>query len=220
MYSVSLCLTPLSGLASLVYWPRTGDQYVDEPAGALLPAGYSGGVKDPHERSDEIVWIGVCAQFAASDSARDQCDKGSVNKTARPFDQSHRAARDGVHSRDDEALGSNMVNKEKHPGTQRFKRRHGGREPLFGRGKLFNFAAVNGLDEGVARWEVPIEGTGTDAGPARDIVEARRRAIAGERFLRYLKDAGAVALRVGAWFAGWRGWRGWQKLLFRHANSR
>jgi hypothetical protein len=76
----------------------------------------------------------------------------------------------------------------------------------FGCRKLFDFAAVDGFDEVVASWEVAIEGGVADAGSACDVVEARSCSIAGENFLGYLKDALAVALRVGAGFAGRRGW--------------
>ncbi len=80
-----------------------------------------------------------------------------------------------------------------------------GGEALFGGGELFDFVAVDGFDEGVASWEVAIEGGVADAGPACDVVEAGVGAIAGENLLGYLKDALAVALRVGAGFAGGRG---------------
>jgi hypothetical protein len=77
---------------------------------------------------------------------------------------------------------------------------------LFGCRKLFDFAAVDGFDKVVAGWEVSIECGVTDAGSACDVVEARSCAIAGKNFLGYLKDALAVALRIGARFAGRRGW--------------
>ena len=174
-------------------------------------------MKDADKRADEVVRVSVCAQFAASDSAFDRSDEGSVNETARAFDQSHRAARDGVHGRDDERFGSHMVDEEKHPGAERFKRRHGGSEALFRCGKLFNFAVVDGFDEGIASWEVAIEGGVADAGSACDVVEARSRAIAGENLLGYLKDALAVAFRIGA---GFTGTRRWCELPFGHANGR
>ena len=99
-----------------------------------------------------------------------------------------------------------MVDEEQHPGAERFKRRHGGGEALFGCGKFFDFAAVDGFDEVVASWKVAIEGGVADAGSACDFVEARSGAIACENLLGHLKDALAVALRVGAGFAGRRGW--------------
>ena len=159
-------------------------------------------MEDTDERADEVVRVGVSAQFATSDGPFDRRDESSLNETARTFDQSHRAARDGVHGGYDERFGGDMVDEEKHPGAERCKRRHGGGEALFGCGKLFHFATVDSFDEGVASWEVTIEGGVADAGSAGDVVEARSCSIAGENLLGYLKDALAVALRVGAGFAG------------------
>src|SRR5580658_10163370 len=98
-----------------------------------------------------------------------------------------------------------MVNEEKHPGPEGFERRQSGGEALFGCRKLFDFAAVDGFDEAVASGEVAIEGGVADAGSACDVVEARGCSVAGENFLSYLKNALAVALGVGAGFAGRRG---------------
>jgi hypothetical protein len=109
-----------------------------------------------------------------------------------------------------------VVNEDKHPGAERLERRQGGGEALFGFRKLFDFAAVDGFDEGIASWEMAIEGARANAGSACDVVEARSRAITGEDVLGYFKDAFAVARRVGAGFAGRRGWR---KLLFRHGDE-
>lgn len=189
-----------------VRWTRASDEDIDEAAGALLPAGQSGGVEDADEGTDEVVRIRVRAKIAAGDGALNGGYEGVVNERAGAFDQSHRAARDGIHGRDDEPFAVDMVDEEKHPGAKRFNRRHGVSEALFGCRKLFDFAAIDSFDEDVASWKVAIEGGIADAGSACDIVEARSRSIAGENFLSYLKDALAVALRVGAGFAGWRGW--------------
>jgi len=116
----------------------------------LLPARRSRGVEDADKRAEEVVRIGIRAQFAASDGAFDRRGEGSVNNTARAFDQSHRAARDGVHHRDDERFRGHMVDEEKHPRAKRFKWSQGSGETLLRCGKLFDFAAVDGLDEGVA----------------------------------------------------------------------
>lgn len=87
---------------------------------------------------------------------------------------------------------------------------------LLGCGKLFDFAAINGLDEGVARGEMAIKGPRTNARVACNVVEAGGCAVARERLLGYLKDALAVALCIRTWLAGRRGWR---KILLRHANE-
>ena len=163
-------------------------------------------MEDTDERAEEVVRIGVRAQIAARDCAFDRRDEGSMYETARAFDQPHRAAGDRVHRRDDECFCGYMIDEEKHPGAERFKWWQGRGEALLGCGKLFYFAPVDGFDQVVAGWEVAIEGGVTDAGSACDVVKARSCAIAGKNFLGYLKDALAVALRVGARFAGRQGW--------------
>jgi hypothetical protein len=172
-------------------------------------------MEDADEGTDEVIGVGVGAEITAGDGALDGGYEGDVDERAGAFHEPQGAACDGVHGGNDELFGGDVVDGEKHPGAERFERWHGGGEALFGCGKLFDFAAVDGFDEGVARWEVAIEGGVADAGSACDVVEARSCSIAGENFLGYLKDALAVALRVGAGFAGRRVWR---KLLFLHRN--
>jgi hypothetical protein len=101
-----------------------------------------------------------------------------------------------------------VVNKEKHPGAKGLERWQDVREALVGIGEFLDFTAVDGFDESVASREVAIERARADAGPACDVVEARRRANKGEDFLGYLKNAFTVALCIGAGFAG--GLRRWE----------
>jgi len=183
----------------------------------LLPAGLSGGVKDADEGTDEVVGVGVRVEITAGDGALDGRYEGGVDERPGAFHEPQGASCDRVHGGDDEHLSGDMVDKEKHPRTECFKRRHGGSEALFGCSKLFDFAAVDGFDEVVACWEVAIEGGVADAGSACDVVETRSGSIAGEDILCYLKDAFAVALRVGAGFASSRGWR---ELLCGHRKNR
>jgi hypothetical protein len=192
-------------LCKRLAWSRASDEYVYETAGALLPAGDSRGVEDADERAKEVVRIGVRAQLSTGNGAFDRRDEGSVNETARAFDQSHRASRDGVHGRDDERFRGHMIDEEKHPNAERFKWWQSSGETLLGCGKLFDFAAVDGFDEGVARWKMAIEGGVSDSGSACNVVKARSCPIASEDFLGYLKDAFAITLRIGAGLAGRRG---------------
>ena len=163
-------------------------------------------MEDAHEGTHEVVGVGVRAEIAAVDGALDGGYEGGVDERAGAFEEAHGAAGDGVHGGNDEPFCGDVVDEEEHPGTERFKRRHGGGEALFGGGKLFDFAAVDGFDEIVAGWEVAIEGGVADAGSAGDVVEARSCSIAGENLPGYLKDALAVARRVGAGLAGGLGW--------------
>jgi hypothetical protein len=185
---------------------RTGDEDVDKAPGAGLPAWYSSGVEDADEGTDKVVGVGIGAEITTVDGAPDGGYEGGVDKRAGAFEEAHGAAGDGVQSGNDELFGGEVVDKEQHPGAEGFERRHGSGKPLLSGGEFFNFVAVDGFDEVVASWEVAIEGGVADAGSACDVVEARSSAIVGEDVLGYLKDALAVALRVGARSAGRRGW--------------
>jgi hypothetical protein len=47
------------------------------------------------------------------------------------FEEARGTAGDGIHGWDDKALCGDMVDEEKHPSAERFKRRHRGGEALF-----------------------------------------------------------------------------------------
>ena len=49
----------------------TGNQDINEPAGALLPPRDSSGVKDTDERANDVVGVGVREEIAACNSAVD-----------------------------------------------------------------------------------------------------------------------------------------------------
>jgi len=182
----------------------------------LLPAGHRRGMKDADQCTHEVVGVGVGAEVAAVDGAPDGGDERSMDERAGAFDKAHRAAGYGLHGRNDESFFSRAVDEEKHPGAESIEWRHGGSQALFRCRELFDFAAVDGCDEIVAGWEVPVECGIADARSACDVVEARSRSVAGENVFGHLKDALAVALRVSAGFAG-RG-RGW-KLFVRHERN-
>lgn len=198
-------------------WARTGDEDVDEPASGLLPAGFVGGVKDADEGADEVVGIGVVAEIAAGDGALDEGGECVADEGAGTHNEARGATGHSIHCGDDEHFAGDVVDEEKHPGTESFEGWQAGGEAQAGGGQFLDFATIHGLDEGVARWEVAIERAGADAGSACDVVEARGCAHAGEDLLSYLKDALSVALRVGAGFSGGLRYR---KLLFRHGNGR
>ena len=106
----------------------------------MLPAGLSSDVKDAYEGTDEVVRVGVRAEISAGDGALDGGYEGGVDERAGAFHEPQGAACDCVHGGNDEHFSSDVVDEEKHPRTERFKRRHGGGEALFGCRKLFHFA--------------------------------------------------------------------------------
>ena len=170
-------------------------------------------MEDAHEGTGEVVGVSIGEEIAAGDGAPDSGYEGGMDQRARAFDEAHGAAGDSVHRWNDQRLGGYVVDEEQHPGAEGFERRHGGGEALLGSGELFNFAAVNSFDEGVASWEVAIERAGADAGLAGDVVETGGGSVAGEDLFGDFKDALAVALSICAGLAGWLRWR---ELLFWH----
>jgi len=95
-----------------------------------------------------------------------------------------------------------MVDEEKHPRAEPFKRRHGGGEALFGCGELFDFAAVDSFDEVVASWKVAIKSLRCQC--PIGVRLSSRLAAAPSRVKTSLatsKDTLAIALRVGAGLA-------------------
>jgi hypothetical protein len=138
----------------------------------------SGGVKDADEGTDEVVGFGVRAEIATGDGAFDGGYEGGMDEGAGAFEEAHRIASDGVHGGSDKFFGGDVVDEEQHPGAEGFERWHGGGKALFGCSKLFDFAAVCGFDEGVASWEVAIEGGVADAGSACDGCSSAERCSA------------------------------------------
>ena len=82
---------------------------------------------------------------------------------------------------------------------------------LPGGGELFDFAAIDRFDQGIAGREVAVERAGSNPGLTGDVIEAGARAVACEGLLGDLEDALAVALSIGAGLAGGRTGR---ELLF------
>lgn|GEM_PF-6409543 len=173
-------------------------------------------MEDANEGTDKVVGVGVGAEIAAGDGALDGGYEGGVDERTGAFDEAHGATGDGVHRRDDEHFSGDVVDEEQHPGAQGFERRHRCCKALRSGGKFLNFAAIDGFDEGVARWKVPVQCPGTNLSPARNVVKARRRAIPREGLFGDFKDALAIMLRIGAEFACRRS--GWE-LLLRHSNN-
>ncbi len=164
-----------------------------------------GGVEDADEGTDEVAGVGVGAEMAAVDGTLDEGEKGTVDDAAGAFDEAHGAAGDGVHGGEDEGLGGDVVDEEKHPGAEGFERGQGLGEALGGDRQLVDLAAVDGFDEGVAGGEVAVEGAGADLGAAGDVVKCGVGAVASEGEPSHLKDAVAVTLGVGAGLADdWR----------------
>ena len=190
------------------FWPRllglagAGDEDVDQALGAFLGVGAGVDVEDADEGAEEVLEIDVGAEVAAEDGALDEGGESALDEAAGAGKEFGRAAGDAVEGGGDDLLGGDVVDEEKHPGAEGFKGWEGCGESALGGGELFDFAAVDGLDELVAGGEVAIEGAGTDGGLAGDVVEAGGGAMLGEGLLGDFKNALAVAQGVGAGLAG------------------
>ena len=158
-------------------------------------------MKDTDEGANEVVRLCVGAQIAAANGALHQGEKCAVDEAARAFDEAHGATRDGVHGGEDKRFVGHVIDQEKHPGAESFERGLRGGEAARSCGELFDFGAVDGLDQVVAGGKVTVERSGADAGLAGDVVEggfcgrgcaARRREacgrpkLAGAAFAAYL----------------------------------
>jgi predicted RecB family nuclease len=77
---------------------------------------------------------------------------------------------------DDGHFPGDVVDEERHPRAERFQWRHRGDKMPFGCDELFDFAAVDSLNQVVARWEVSAKGGVSDTGPACDVVVTQKNA--------------------------------------------
>ena len=114
-------------------------------------------MKDADEGADNVVWLSIGTEIAAADGPLDQGEKSAVDMSACSFDEAHGATGNRVHDRKDQALAGHVVDEEKHPGSKSVEGRHGGGETLPGSCQLFDFAAVDGFDQGVAGGEMAVE---------------------------------------------------------------
>jgi len=124
-----LC-TARSGVV-LIRSARTCDEDIDKASGAGLPSGESSGVKDADERPNEVIGICVRVEVAAGDGASHRRYEGCMDKRTGAFEETCGIAGDAIHGWDDKALCGDMVYEEKHPGSERFERRHRVGEALF-----------------------------------------------------------------------------------------
>lgn len=125
----------------------SGDEDVDDAAGAGLPTRVSRGVEDAYKGADEVGGIGAGTKIAVLDGVLDEGGKGAVNGCAGAFDETSGTSRDGVHRGQDEGLCGDVIDEQEHPGAESFEGRQGDGEAPGGGGELFHFTAVDGLDE-------------------------------------------------------------------------
>jgi len=74
-----------------------------------------------------------------------------------------RASSNGIESGRNDVLCRNVVDEQQHPGSKRFDWGHGIGETGRGRREFLHFVPVNTFDQLIARREMAIEGTGSNA---------------------------------------------------------
>ena len=114
-------------------------------------------MEDADEGTDEVIGIGILTESAAVYGALDQGNECAVDDAASAFDEAQGAARHSIHGGKDELFAGHVIDEEKHPGSQSFERRHRCGEALPGASQFFNFASVDGFDQGVAGGKVTVE---------------------------------------------------------------
>ena len=150
------------------------------------------------EGTNEVLGPGVCAKGSAIDGSLGCLREGGMDDAASSFNEARGTAWDGVHGGKDEHLAGDVVDEKKHPGAESFQRRQAGSEAFFGVSELFDTGAVDRFDQGFARGKVTIEGAGTDAGTAGDVIKRGVGSVLSEDMPGDFQDAIAVALGVGS----------------------
>jgi len=90
----------------------------------------------------------------------------------------------GIESGRNDVLCRNVVDEQQHPGSKRFDWGHRLCEAARRRREFLHFVAVNAFDQLIARWEMAIEGTGSNARLPRDLLQAGIGALPGKGCLR------------------------------------
>ena len=194
----------------LIVGAGAGDEDVHEPLRAQLPVRAGGDVRDSDQSSEEIEGLDILPHVAASDRTPDQQLDRRADETVGGLVKPFGPADERVQGRRNNLLGRNVIDKQEHPCTQRIDGGHGLRESARRGGQSLHLSLVNGLNEGIARGEVAIEGARADRSLFRNIVETGFSAEMGKGGLRYFQDPFAVAQSIDAGLArgGLRGFSG------------
>jgi hypothetical protein len=171
---------------------------IDQAARARLPARAGAEMGEAGERAQEIGGIGVGANFACGSGAFHHRRHRIGDPRARGRIELRRAAHHRLEGGRDHSFGRDIVDKQPHPGVQRFARRQRRSEAICRIGQLLDLPAVDRFDYRLAGRKVTVESADADAGAPRDLVQADVGPGAGERQLGRLEQPVAIAQRVGA----------------------
>ncbi len=114
-------------------------------------------MKNADEGADEVIRVGIGTEIAAVDGSLNQGEKGGVDVSARAFNEAYGAAGNRVHDGKDQGLAGDMVDEEQHPGSKSVEWRHGDGKIMPSCCQLFDFATIDGFNQGVAGREMPVK---------------------------------------------------------------
>ena len=104
-------------------------------------------MRDADQRSKQVGCIKISAQIATLLSALHQLTDRTLNHGACPFVEPGRASHNAIQRRRNDVLCRHVIDQQKHPGSKRFKRRHGLRKASSGRSEFLHFIPVNTFDQ-------------------------------------------------------------------------
>jgi hypothetical protein len=153
-------------------------------------------MEDSDYRPKQVEGFEVFSHITALLGTLHQLIDRSLDQGARTFIEAGRSADDAVESGRNDVLGRDVIDKQQHPASQGFDRGLLCGELVPCRGQLFDFTAIDCLDQRVSRGEMAIQSTSSHARVLCDFVEAGIRAVLGKSSLRHFENALAVAQRV------------------------
>ena len=172
------------------------DEDVDETQGGRLPIGFALGVKDADQRSEEVFGRDVGTDRPGRNGAiqqqprsRRQLCEGIGFQLARPM-------RDKLKSLDQAFLGCGQANVGVKPAPQRADRVGLERELSGKLAEMIDLMTVDGLEQRLARWEMPVQRADADASMSSDRLKACLRASGTEDRGRGIEQALPVADRI------------------------
>jgi hypothetical protein len=181
---------------ALLGWARTGDEYVHESSGALLPITPGAYIRDADHRPKQIGGVNISSHIATLFRAFHQLFDCSLDQAARTLIEPVRATGDTVESGRNDVLCCDVVDEEQQPGAQGLDWRHRGDEPARCRGQLFHLTPIDRFDQRVPCREMAIQGAGPDTRLPGDVVQTGSRAVARKSRFRHFENSLAVAQSI------------------------
>lgn len=177
-------------------WARTGDEDLNEPFGAFLPITAGAHIRNANDRSEQIGGVNVFSHMTALLRAIHELLDCSLDEAARACIEPGRASGHAVERWGNDVLCGDVIDKQQQPGSQGLDRGHRGGESVRCRSQFFHFTLVDRFDECIPCREMAIQGSGSDSGLLRDVVQTGTRAVARKSPPRHFENTFAVAQSI------------------------